>query len=526
MRRGAGEAALEGATPLATLRARGIHQLIQGLWLGTFWMLVLGLWIGSANVIPFVVIYAAASAIPTFLFHRRGDSRMLRAILAMVSVGYTMLFVAMFEGHGAQESVHLLFLVGLGAMVRLYDWRAVALSTLAVVAYQIVTYTFFPAIAYKPGFLLVELLVHIAGIGLTGLVLCQLAIVAGGAITQQARMRLEADKNARQADELAIEAERRAREVEQAVIEMRAAQASAAEARGRYESEQRRNGEVRRSEMMALVSSFQALVADAVDAVKNASEELDHFAGSLNEVAEATSRETAETAAMIAQSSDGADMLAARIRELSASIAHIASSVEQQADATEQARELSQSGSTVMASLGQHTQAIAGFAGSIHEIASRTNLLALNATIEAARAGEAGQGFAVVAHEVKQLARQASGATEEIQALAQRAQGGAHEARGALGEIAAMVSQMSYAAAAIRTAVDNQRETARAIDGSAGDAAAGTASAADRMNGIVSGARRTALLSSQVSQSAAELARTAGMLETASDDFVKRLNAA
>jgi methyl-accepting chemotaxis protein PixJ len=67
--------------------------------------------------------------------------------------------------------------------------------------------------------------------------------------------------------------------------------------------------------------------------------------------------------------------------------------------------------------LSESTQKISKVVGLIGRFAAQTHMLALKASIEAARAGDEGQGFAVIADEVRSLASQSAEATAEISNL-------------------------------------------------------------------------------------------------------------
>src|SRR6266550_3481729 len=120
--------------------------------------------------------------------------------------------------------------------------------------------------------------------------------------------------------------------------------------------------------------------------------------------------------------------------------------------------------------LRESSAAIGNVVNLIAQIARQTTLLALNSTIEAARAGEAGRGFAVVATEVKALAVQTQGATEEITRKIEALQKDAAGSADAVLRISQAIEAIRPVFENVNGAVAEQNQTTREMSDNAAQA--------------------------------------------------------
>jgi len=122
---------------------------------------------------------------------------------------------------------------------------------------------------------------------------------------------------------------------------------------------------------------------------------------------------------------------AASLEQTAASMLQLTATVQANAENAQQANRLAigtaeiagQGGTvvgqvvTTMNDIKEFSQKIEAIVSVIDDIAFQTNILAFNAAVEAARAGDEGQGFAVVAAEVRHLSQRAAASAGEIKSL-------------------------------------------------------------------------------------------------------------
>jgi methyl-accepting chemotaxis protein len=258
----------------------------------------------------------------------------------------------------------------------------------------------------------------------------------------------------------------------------------------------------RRDEIGQLMQAMQQMgagLSSIVSGLQAGIEQLASSAQSLSAVTEQTNLE-------VSSQKEETEQVATAMNQMTATVHDVARNAEEAAQAAQTADGKVESGQQVVRqsmarierladsatsasssieSLSAEIQNIGTVLSVIKSVAEQTNLLALNAAIEAARAGEQGRGFAVVADEVRALAKRTQQSTEEIERLVSALRSAAQssvqqiqnsgelvklavsdalQTESALGSIAAAVSLIQQMNQQIAAAAEEQSSVAEEIN--------------------------------------------------------------
>lgn len=283
------------------------------------------------------------------------------------------------------------------------------------------------------------------------------------------------------------------------------------------------------NEMTGELAQMIRNLNSGVDTLSTASGELNQISDQMSEGAETSVSKVNTVASAAEEMSVNMDSVAAAMEQASTNVETVAKGTSEMRDsiekvtqnsnhtqeitrrAVEQARQTSEQ----VKQLGKAAEEINKVTETINNISSQTNLLALNATIEAARAGEAGKGFAVVATEIKALAGQTAGATEDIAKNIKEIQDQISGAVNQIQEISTIIHEINSFVNEAAAAIETQSTTTNDIAENIGQVSQGI----QEVNENVS---QSSAVSSQVATEIADVLSASQQISEFSSDVKEK----
>ncbi|HEX9394574.1 MAG TPA: methyl-accepting chemotaxis protein, partial [Gemmatimonadales bacterium] len=235
-------------------------------------------------------------------------------------------------------------------------------------------------------------------------------------------------------------------------------------------------------------------------------ERLSHVIGEVKSGAGALTAASVQISATSQALSQGTSEQAAAVEETTSSLEQMSASITRNAASSRETEQTAVRGArdaegsaTAVRDTVDAMRVIAEQISIVEEIAYQTNLLALNAAIEAARAGVHGQGFAVVATEVRKLAERSQTAARQI--------GGVTSSSVQAAERSGML--LTQLVPAIRRTADLVQEVAAASS----EQAAGVSQINRALASVDEVTQRAASAAEELASTAEEMASQAASLE-------------
>ena len=289
------------------------------------------------------------------------------------------------------------------------------------------------------------------------------------------------------------------------------------------------------AQLLNALSIMRSKLHQMINEMQQASTELAASAEELAAVSEDTNRTLHEQQSEVQQAATAINEMSATVQEVARSAQDTANSathasteanlgqqeVSNTIDSINSLATAVENATQVIHQVGEDSSDISTVLDVIKSIAEQTNLLALNAAIEAARAGEQGRGFAVVADEVRTLAKRTQESTKEIEGVIVRLQDSSknavHAMEGGRNQTEASVKQAAKAGTSLETitqAISHISDMNTQIASAAEEQSVVAEEINRNITAISDVAEQNAAASNQVTASSEELSRLACNLQS------------